>query len=192
MQTRQILRALSQDRNETADADMLVWQALQRWLATAEHRVIVPYASALAEQIPPVAVRLRRDFTTLLTLIKAHAVLHQVTRARDSTRRIIATLADYRVVRELVQDLFEMTVQMTVSDAVRETVAAVDALSSPARQPVSLGAVVSRLKLDKSSVSRRVKVAISDGYLTNLENGRGKPMKLVIGDPLPDAQKDPA
>jgi hypothetical protein len=42
------------------------------------------------------------------------------------------------------------------------------------------------LGIDRSSVSRRVRVAIEQGYLRNLEDREGKPAKLVLGDPLPD------
>ena len=62
-------------------------------------------AQSLAEAIPPVAVRLRRDFGQLLGLIRSHAILHQATRDRDAAGRIIATLEDYEVVRSLVVDL---------------------------------------------------------------------------------------
>ena len=41
----------------------------------------------------------------MLNLIKAHALLHQASRERDKEGRIIATITDYRVVRELVADL---------------------------------------------------------------------------------------
>jgi len=56
-----------------------------------------------------------------------------------------------------------------------------------AKQPASLGKVASRLHLDTSTVSRRVKVALAAGYLENLETRRGQAMKLVTGDPLPEA-----
>jgi hypothetical protein len=186
-QTREILRALSEDRGNHGDDDLIPWRTLQTWLASAERRAVVPYARRLAEKIPPVAIRLRRDFTTLLTLIKSHAVLHQASRERDAIGRVVATLTDYQAVRDLVLDLFDVAVQATVSDTVRETVAAVVALTGPSKQPASLGAVAKRLNLDKGTVSRRVKVALSDGYLHNLETKRNQPMKLVGGDPLPDA-----
>ena len=38
----------------------------------------------------------------------------------------------------------------------------------------------------KSSASRRAKDAIKRGYLNNLEDKRGRPARLVLGDPLPD------
>ena len=78
----------------------------------------------------PVAVRLRRDFGSLLALIRAHAVLHQASRARDNKGRIVATLDDYAVVRDLVADAIAEGVGATVSETVRETVAAVAALAS--------------------------------------------------------------
>ncbi len=56
-------------------------------------------------------------------------------------------------------------------------------------------AVAKRLGLDKSTVSRRVKVALADSYLQNEEPRKGQAMKLVGGDPLPEAQPllpDPA
>jgi hypothetical protein len=189
-QTRQILRALSEDRRcDAADDALIPWKALQAWIATQPAVVTVPYAGRLAEAIPPVAIRLRRDFTTLLTLIKAHAVLHQATRERDTAGRVIATLADYAAVRELVLDLFDVAVQATVPATVRETVAAVEALGGSGKNPdaVSLGAVAKRLQLDKGTVSRRVRVALADGYLANLETKRNQPMRLVVGDALPNS-----
>jgi hypothetical protein len=40
--------------------------------------------------------------------------------------------------------------------------------------------------LDKSSTSRRVNDAIAQGYIVNLEPLRGRPSRLVLGEPLPD------
>ena len=42
------------------------------------------------------------------------------------------------------------------------------------------------LRLNKSSVSYRVKRLLTMGYLGNIEDRKGKPMKLVPGAPLPD------
>ena len=80
-QTARVLLELADESN--GDSDLEQWRDLQRWLADAEHRVTIPYALQLAQQVPPVAVRLRRDFGSLLALIRAHAVLHQASRERD-------------------------------------------------------------------------------------------------------------
>lgn len=173
--------------------DLEPWRDLQRWLAEQDNRVTIPYARALAERIPPVAVRLRRDFGALLALVRAHALLHQVNRVRDDTGRIIAELDDYAVVRGLVAEIISEGVGTTVSETVRETVQAVATLETS--DGVMARAVADKLSLDKSNASRRLRVAADGGYVRNLEDKRGKPGRWVIGDPLPetvDLLPDPA
>ncbi len=60
-QTRAVMAALAEETSE-ASPGLATWHALQTWLESAEHGVWIPYARKLAELIPPVAVRLRRDF----------------------------------------------------------------------------------------------------------------------------------
>jgi hypothetical protein len=71
------------------------------WQVT-EHRVVIPYAKQLAVLIPPVAVRLRRDFAALVALGKAHPILRQATREHADDGSIIATFEDYSAAREIV------------------------------------------------------------------------------------------
>jgi hypothetical protein len=166
--------------------DVKPWHALQQWLERAERRVTIPYAKALAESVPPVAVRLRRDFGAVLNLIKAYALLHQASRQRDREGRIVATIADYTRVRELVAGLVSEGVEATVSSTVRETVTTVERLHDEAEKPATLRDIAEELKLDKSTTSRRVRTAIDKGFVKNLEDQRGKPGRYVPGDPLPD------
>jgi len=142
----------------------------------------------LAELIPPVAVRLRRDFGALLNLIRAHALLHQASRDRDAEGRIVATIEDdYTVVRELVADLVSEGIEVTVPETVRETVEAVRRLrEASSGEPVSVVELARELKLDRSAVSRRVRNAKDRGYLRDLEENLRKPSRLVLGDDLPD------
>jgi hypothetical protein len=160
------------------------WQALQEWLASGEHRVEIPYARALAEQIPPIAVRLRRDFAQLLTLVKAHALLHQAHRERDAEGRILASLEDYATVRGLVADLVAEGIGATVSECLRETVAAVASYETDGGMTVRQ--LADRLGLDRSAAYRRARTAIAGGYLRNLEERRGRPARLALDEPLPD------
>src|SRR5919107_1314943 len=151
-------------RRRTPDLER--WHALQRWLEGAEHRVTIPYAKALARLVPPVAVRLRRDFGALLNLIRAHAVLHQATRERDAEGRIVGTIEDYAAVRELVVDLVGEGVEATVPITVRETVEAVKRRRKDSNgEPVTVAELVRRLELDRSAVSRRARNAKDRGYL---------------------------
>ena len=50
----------------------------------------------------------------------------------------------------------------------------------------SLMDVANILRLNRSSVSRRVNACLEEGYLVNREIKRGQPFRLVVGDPLPD------
>jgi hypothetical protein len=181
-QTKLVLSRLASD--ELAEPDFSRWHELQVWLASAEHRVAIPYAPALAELVPPVAVRLRRDFGAVLSLIRSHAILHQASRERDANGKVIATLEDYAIVRELVVDLVSESVEATVPPTVRETVKAVAALAG--EEGVSISALARALNLDKASASRRWQSARGRGYLKNLETRRGKPARIVLADPLPD------
>lgn len=186
-QTKAVL--LAQARETTIEVDMVPWLALQNWLDGAEHRVTIPYAQQLAEAIPPLAVRLRRDFPNVLQLIRSHALLHQESRARDAMGRIIATAEDYAQVRELVYDLVADAIGATVPPTVRETVNAVaDLVRDSTDVGVTINAVAKRLDIDKSAALRRVQVAEKRGYVRNLEDKRGRPARLVTCDPMPDDQ----
>ncbi len=161
--------------------------------STGDNNIVVPYADSLAELIPPVSVRLRRDFPLLLSLIRSHALLHHVSRERDLEQRIVATLDDYAVVRELVADLISEGVEASVSDTMRETVEAVrlrrqEVGTANSGGRVTFATVATLLDLDKSAGYRRVQSAIKAGFVANLEAQKGRPANLDLADPLPEDQ----
>lgn len=189
-QTRAVFHALA---DETPRAvDLAPWHALQTWLSTGERRVTIPFGYELADRVAAVAVRLRRDFGLVLTLVRAHAILHRATRETDTEGRIMATLADYAAVRDLVADLVAEGVEATVPPTVRETVVAVtEALggglsSQIGDRTTTVREIARRLKIDRSAASRRINAAVDRGYLRNLEEKQGRPAKIALGDPLPD------
>lgn len=187
-QTKGVLMSLADRANGRGPAvvNLEPWHALQTWLELAGNRAVsIPFAHELAEHVDPRAVRLRRDFGQLLTLIAAHAILHQARRARDEYGRIVATTEDYRIVYGLVLDLVNEGVQATVSSSVRETVGALSDLNPSPVNAVSVAQLAAKLNLDKSAASRRVRVAEGLGYVINLEDRKGKPARLVLGDDLP-------
>jgi hypothetical protein len=182
-QTRAVLRA---EANEgQIRPDFAAWHELQVWLEQQDNRVTIPFAIVLAELIPPVAIRQRRDFQQVLALIRAHAVLHQATRQRDDEGKIVATIDDYDAVRELVADLIADAADRSVSSTQRQTVGAVADMLGGGATEVTVTALSERLRLDKSTTSRRVSVAVGRGFLKNLEDKKGRPHRLVLGDPLP-------
>jgi hypothetical protein len=93
-------------------------------------------------------------------------------------------MADYAAVRGLVADLVSDAVEQTVSAAVRATVEKVADLTNGGGE-TTVVQVAARLGIDKSSASRRVRAALERGYLKNLEDHRGRPSRLALGDQLP-------
>jgi hypothetical protein len=181
-QTRAVLLQIAKVTN--VEQDLSGWHDLQRWLEGAEHEVVIPYAEYVAERIPPVAVRLRRDFGAILQLIRTHAMLHRLTRARDDRGRVVAEEDDYQVVRELVADLISEGVEATVPTTVRETVRCVGELAD--EEGATVNQVAARLQLERSTAQRRLQSGRERGYLVNLEDRRGRPARYVLGEPMPD------
>lgn len=176
---------------EPKPPDFTPWHALQTWLELAGCRnVTISYAHDLAARADVRAVRLRRDFGAVLNLICSHAILHQAQRERDRHGRIIATLADYAAVYELVSDIIGEGVAASVSKATRETVQAVAQLIEDAKRrnkptEVTKAQLAKALGLDRSTAGRRALEAIHDGYLVNLETRDKQPARYIIGDPMP-------
>jgi len=182
--TRQIMQA--QARHQASQAPLTPdWHALQLWLACRPNVVLVPFANVLADLVDARAVRLRRDFPTILSLIGAHALLHQATRQRASDGAVVATIDDYAAVRKLVRTIIAEGVEATVSATVRSTVDAVRTLSHSNRS-VSLPDLAEELHIDKSAVSRRVQRARELGYLRNAEARNGVSARIVLGEPMPE------
>jgi len=211
-QTRRVLERMVAPRDE---CDYSAWHAAQHWLAATPAEVVIPFAQALAKKTAPLAPRMRRDFGALLSLVQTNALLCQAARERDSAGRIIATVErDYAVVRELVADVVAQGLRATVKPETRETVEMVAYLLSGGHEQierkgkrvtlvlepglmtkisgegedsgVSLSQLATALKLDRSSVSRRVKEAEELGYLVNMEPRPGRPARLHIGEPMPE------
>ncbi|MCH8993427.1 MAG: DUF3854 domain-containing protein [Chloroflexi bacterium] len=166
-------------------ADVAPFQALQRWLEMAgERRVTIPFANALARSVPADLIRMNRDFRQLLTMIQAVALLHQCQRERDADGRIVATIDDYRMVRERMLEVFTAVATGGVTPSMRATVEAVRSLYDG--EPLTVKQVADHLKLPKNTALYRVRAAGAGGYVVNQETRKGQPAKLVLGDPLPE------
>jgi hypothetical protein len=194
VQTRRIMRAIGAKYSKGAGPaeDVSVWHAFYRWLRAGERRVVVPFAGQLSELVPDVAIRLRRDFKAVVELVAVHALLHRASRERDADGQIIATVADYAAVRELINDTISAGAEQTVRQTVRDTVQAVTSiLAIKGGEAYASGAEVAlKLGLHKGTVSRRIAVALEKGYLRNLapvhhRGGRNVGQQLVLGDAMP-------
>jgi hypothetical protein len=174
--------------------DLSRWHTLSRWITLAGIKVAdIPYAEWLADEIPPAAVRLRRDFEQVLNLCEAHAILHQANREINEWGEIVASVEDYRAVRALLADLLSEQLESSVPSIVRETVEKLAELIQEKKDDeeeeksisgVELGKALS---VDKAAINGRIKKAQNRGFVKNLNAGkRGVRARYVIDEQLPD------
>jgi len=168
-----------------SDEDLLPCIQASRWLEVAGCReVIVPYAPELARLVPTDDVRMRRDFTQILTVIGTLAFMHQRQRERDDQGRVVASRRDYENAYRLLAEVLAVTLD-SVTDATRQTVAAVEELTAGTVGGVSYLTLAERLGMSRSGAWRRAQTALRDGFLINVEDRQGYPARLKLGDPLP-------
>jgi len=149
-------------------------------------RVVVPFATELAQVIGKSAnaPRILRDFQRLLALIKAVAILRHRHRQHAPDGRLMATLEDYKVVRDLVGPMYEATVNEVTED-MRRAVETVRALRSEGVK-ATYNAVAGRIGIHREQVRRMVQKALKNEWLINHEHRSGYPADLDVGEPLPE------
>lgn len=186
-QTRCILEEIAKQESgvQTTTVDLKQWRALSHVLGEPS-QVDILFALFLAHHISTSALRMRRDFTHLLTLIKASAVEYQYQRARSADNHILATVADYAHVHSLVDEVFQAAQEEGITKLDRDMVAGVEHLTSENGQSIGQSKIRDHLKLSKSQVSYRVNRLLKLGYLTNSEKRKGYTHQLLPGAPLPE------
>ncbi|MFA0755972.1 MAG: hypothetical protein YPKNTGVA_001483 [Candidatus Fervidibacter sp.] len=152
--------------------------AFMEWAQRRSWRVVIPFADALMallSQLPP-AERDYRDAANLLRLIAASAIWHLSQRQHaisDESVTVIADLADYAPVRQLVAPAFAKTRAFALSEGERQIVDALRASDAPMTvkeiaqatnlSPTAVRCRLNRLKAkeivaDEQSPERREKV----------------------------------
>lgn len=77
------------------------------------YRVLIPFAEELGNRFPKKPIRVRRDYTKLMSLIENVALLHQNQRQLKTIggeERVVATLADYYVAKVLFEEVLMRTI----------------------------------------------------------------------------------
>ncbi|MFH0810590.1 MAG: hypothetical protein V2A77_09020, partial [Pseudomonadota bacterium] len=175
------------DPGSQTGLDLVPWHALQRYLELTPCVVRVTYAPDLAKRCGVDAVRMRRDFPQVLSLISAHALLHQGTREKDEQGRIVATPADYTAVHAMVADLVAEGTGAAASPAVRAVVGVVTRLCKENEgKPVTVSEVAKATRLHKDTARARIKSAIKRGWLADQRIHKNKASELIPGESMPD------
>lgn len=178
----------SRVRAEPEPFDMSPWHDLHEFVGNGSVSVDIPFTTAIVHRLPLTHFRVMRDFPQVLSLIRAHALMHQCTRERDANGSVIATAADYSAIYDLVAEPLAQGLEEAVPKAIRAVVEAVKKLQEPIQSGwhssgVSQVQLANALARDQSVVSRHARKAVEDGYLKDLSGGgQGREARLVIGE----------
>lgn len=214
-QTRAVLvkRSKTHGSRVTLDPEEIAqWHAYQELLSLGHTEVTIPYLPAIGALMSARRNRARRDLDQLITLIRAHTVLHQAHRACTDEGRLVAELRDYEAVRPLLLDMMARDEGYTVSPGVRRLVEYIRAEAvqryakrhpfpgesmSPAPTyedlksiwvPVSAASIAAALQVGRTSAYEYAKEATDLGYLLNNEGRSRQRMLLSLDCPLPDSE----
>jgi hypothetical protein len=168
--------------------DTAPWFALYEYVRSGPSRVAIPFAGDIAVRLPKTHDRIKRDFPQILSLIKAHALLHSCNRTLVGGDTVVANADDYAAVRNLVNDAISQGLAVAVPEGIRLVVEGVERFLRTHDDVFEYGNGVSQTKLseflnrDPSVISRNVKKAVEQGYLQNDNPGQGREARLSIGE----------
>lgn len=177
------------DGIKPADSALVAFQQYLQLRAPA--KVVVPFARELGAAMARMAAapRILRDFARLISLIKATALIRHHYRRMDNQGQIIATLADYETVRELVKDMYVDSATGATSD-IRKLVEAVINRDEnrTAGERITNTTLAQELQTGVKQVTRRAQKAIRQGWLVNREQRKYHPADYAPGEPMPDVE----
>lgn len=171
------------------DLGLVAFQAYLQLKAPV--KVSVPFANELAAAMAKTASapRILRDFARLISLIKSVALLRYHRRQLDGEGRIVATLADYETVRELVNDMYIDSSTGATSEirALVEAVRLLDA-SRTEGERITNTTLAKQLNIGIMQASRWAKKALKQDWLINRELRKRYPADFIPGEPMPEVE----
>ena len=186
-QTRRIIDFIAKSAAGDLPAiDAGPWQAASRLIGESVIDVQIPFAVYLAPRVDAKSLRVRRDFTQFLNLIRASAIEYQYQRSRDEKGRLIATLADYGHAYVLGKDSFQAVQAEGITDKDREMITTIGKLVEEKGGPVSQADIRAQTGLTKGPVSSRVNKLLGLDYLENKAPVPKGKFQIVLGAPLPE------
>jgi DNA primase len=152
-------------------------------------KVVIPYVRELTDAIKKQASapRILRDFQRILSLIKCVALLRQFRRAVDNQGRIIATIDDYKTVRELINEMYIGSTS-GATEKVKKLVNKVIELDKiTPRQQITNTSLAKQLKTGVEQVRRMASKAKINGWIINREKEKFQPADYFPGETMPDS-----
>jgi hypothetical protein len=184
-QTERIIKG-RRTRKRRGGVDFTPVKSLHTWLAGQGGDVDVPYEDVVADGVNARAVRMRRFYDYIMELVEAHALLHRATRVVDAAGTVLAKPEDYAAVYELVKLLVSEAAEVSVSETQRETVEAAKRVVE-SEKPLTSNTLAEELGISRSSASRRLGHAASEGYVKHDPDAKGNTKVYVMGEiQLPD------
>ncbi len=157
----------------------------------APFKVIVPFARELVRAMGKMtsAPRILRDFARLLSLIKSVTIIRHHWRQTDNEGHLVATLADYEMVRELVNDMY-IDSSTGANNEIRKLVEAVKALDASRTdgERITVMKLAAYSDTSKMAASQRAKRALKEGWLLSRESRRGYPADFALGEQMPETE----
>jgi hypothetical protein len=171
------------------DAGLVAFQSYLQLKAPV--KVTVPYALELGAGMAKMASapRILRDFARLMSLIKAVTLIRHYRRQMDSEGRIVAELADYETVRELVNDMY-VDSSTGLTNNIRKLVEAVITLDTRRidDERITNTTLAKYLDIGVMQASRQAKKALKLGWLINREQRKYHPADYAQGEPMPKVE----
>jgi hypothetical protein len=183
-QTRAILRAQAGASNIYEDVDLEVWNEAIRlvceWKGEFE---TPPWFCSIVDKLPLRRHRIRRDWPRVISLCQAVALCRRFSTGEENSEKLIISLADYCVVRQVLKDAFLCTT-LSVSANEIALARAVKELSEGLGQPVMVGELAGKLGWERALVYKHAKKAIAAGLIAHERKTHRNNLKRLL--PLED------
>jgi hypothetical protein len=198
-QTRNIFAQLSSD-SERDELDLTPFRLFYDWLDLGPKKVYIEnWSKSLAKMMPDYVVRFRRDYAKLLSFARVNALLNQCNREFDEEGRIVATLDDYEIGRQIMEPVIAVHLHDHASPKVLELIKTIKKLLVTKENKVDLISENNCLEISttdlgkamgksQSTAHRYVTEAIGGGFIINHHAVHTK-KKLnleVINEAVPD------